>query len=59
VSLPSRRANKKIATEKQLRFWLKTIRPASSIPYVASLEIDTDHMKPKEAAKLIKKHYRL
>jgi chloramphenicol 3-O-phosphotransferase len=59
VGNASRKAAKKIATAKKLRYWLQHNDLLSPIPFVASLEIDTDHLKPKEAAKLIKKHYHL
>jgi hypothetical protein len=44
---------------KQMKLLMKNSDILSPIPFVASLEVDTDHIKPAEAARLIKKHYRL
>lgn len=59
VNASARKKNHKITTSKQLKYLLKQADIQSPIPFVASLEVDTDHLKALQAAKLIKKHYRL
>ena len=59
VASPSRRRTSKIVSVKQLKYLLKQGDILSPIPFVASLEIDTDHLGAKEAARMIKKHYHL
>ena len=59
IAAPRRSETRKINTVKQLKLLMKNSDILSSIPFVASLEVDTDHLKPAAAAKLVKKHYRL
>jgi chloramphenicol 3-O-phosphotransferase len=59
VNSPKRRGVRKISSLKQLKVLMKNSDILSSVPFVASLEIDTDHLRPPQAAKLIKKHYHL
>jgi len=59
VSNSSRQDNKKILNAKQLKAWLKQWDLFAPVAKVASLEIDTDTIKPAAAAKLIAQHYRL
>jgi chloramphenicol 3-O-phosphotransferase len=59
VANTRRREHRKINSVKQLKYLMKQSDIQSPIPFVASLEIDTDHIKAPAAAKLIKKHYRL
>ena len=59
VASAKRRKTRKISNLKQLKYLMKQADIQSPIPFVASLEIDTDHMKAAQAARLIKKQYRL
>lgn len=59
VTAPRRQGRRKINNLKQLKLLMKNSDILSPIPFVAGLEIDTDHLKAAPAAKLIKKHYRL
>jgi hypothetical protein len=55
----SRTETKKIITPKQLKLWMKQWDLFAPVAKVASLEIDTDQVKPAQAAKLIMQHFRL
>jgi hypothetical protein len=59
VGSSSRFETKKILTPKQLKIFMKQADLYASVRKVASLEIDTDSIKPAQAAKLIMRHYRL
>jgi chloramphenicol 3-O-phosphotransferase len=59
IAAPKRRETRKITNLKQIKLLMKNSDILSPIPFVASLEVDTDHIKPAEAARIIKKHYRL
>jgi hypothetical protein len=59
VGSSSRLEMKKILNAKQLKAWLKQWDLFAPVAKVASLEIDTDSIKPAAAARLIALHYRL
>jgi RNase adaptor protein for sRNA GlmZ degradation len=59
VSASSRQDLKKIVNAKQLKAWMKQWDLYAPVAKVASLEIDTDDLKPVAAAKLIAQHFRL
>jgi chloramphenicol 3-O-phosphotransferase len=60
VASAKRKGGKRqVSTVKQLKYLLKQADIQGTIPGVASLEVDTDHLKAVQAARLIKKHYRL
>jgi chloramphenicol 3-O-phosphotransferase len=59
IAAPRRRETRKITSLKQLKLLMKNSDILSPIPFVASLEVDTDHLKPVEATKMVKKHFRL
>jgi hypothetical protein len=59
VASPRRRSTSKITNLKQLKLLMKNSDILSPIPFVAGLEVDTDHIKPKDAARLVRKHYHL
>jgi shikimate kinase len=56
VSQPSRKLHHKITSPKHLRFLFKQAELLSPVPFVASLEIDTEHLSPSKAAKLIQEY---
>lgn len=59
VGASSRQDLKKIVSEKQLKAFMKQFDLFAPMAKVASLEIDTDELKPAQAAKLIAQHFRL
>lgn len=59
VGSSSRQDVKKIVNAKQLKAWMKQWDLFAPVAKVASLEIDTDSIRPAQAAKLVVQHYRL
>jgi hypothetical protein len=53
VANPSRKGHKKIVDRTMLRSWLKRGDLFASVKGVASLEVDTDRLKPAQAAQAI------
>jgi RNase adaptor protein for sRNA GlmZ degradation len=59
VGSSNRQDVKRIVNAKQLKAWMKQWDLYAPVAKVASLEIDTDGIKPAQAAKLVAQHYRL
>jgi len=59
VGASSRQDLKKIVSEKQLKAFMRQFDLFAPMAKVASLEIDTDELKPAQAARLIAQHFRL
>lgn len=59
VGSKSRRSYGKLATKRMLRSVFRKYALDHEIPFQTSLTIDTTHLSPRKAAKIIAKHYRL
>jgi chloramphenicol 3-O-phosphotransferase len=59
IASPGRDDQRQIRSEKQLKGLMRQLDLFTPVAKVASLEIDTDALKPIQAAKLIARHFRL